>query len=294
MSFAEPTRFKRNDGKAPQGGALPASYVTQKDGRFLGDGNHAFGLWFLPRKRQGRLGPMVQESDDFFDAPRRRYAALNRFIVDIAYSNWRFGFELARAKTFSDVLNLQAEYRRRLFNAFYRGEFRNWPVEAGEPASPVDQDERATVEPSPPQTERKTAKRPATGTAFKKPEPKSEQAAKQSAAKHASAVERKAEKIRAEPKEHRSPRRKADAGASKRPARQDQRGRRDEIQFARLDDSAVRFTKREAWRLRNGKWRRISVDKVLSDAIVLSKTRFDQLFPRAPQLPADAFLPDRK
>ena len=237
---------------------------------------------------------MVQESDDFFDAPRRRYAALNRYIVDIAYSNLRFGFELARAKTFSDVVNLQAEYRRRLFNAFYRGEFRNWPVEAGEPASPVDQDERPTGEHSQPQKARKTAKRPATGTAFKKPERKSEQGDKRSAAKHASAVERKAEKIRSEPKERRSPRPKADAGASQRSARQDSRGRRDEIHFARLDDSAVRFTKREAWRLRNGKWRRISVDKALWDAVVLSKTRFDQLFPRAPQLPADAFLPDRK
>ena len=236
---------------------------------------------------------MVRESDDFFDAPRRRYAALSRYIVDIAYNNLRFGFELARAKTFSDVLNLQAEYRRRLFNAFYRGEFRNWPVEAVEPASPLDQDEHVTVESRPPQTERKTAKGPARGTAVKKPEQKSEQAPKRSAAKHASAVESKAEKIRAEPKEHRSPRAKADAGASKRPAKQDQRGRRDEIRFARLDDSAVRFTNREAWRLRNGKWRRISVDKALSDAIVLSKTRFDQLFPRAPQLPSDAFLADQ-
>jgi hypothetical protein len=235
---------------------------------------------------------MVQESDDFFDAPRRRFAALNRFIVDIAYSNLRFGFELARAKTFSDVLNLQADYWRRLFDAFYRGEFRAWPVEAGEPASPLDQDERAAVEPSPPQEERKTTKRPATGTAFKKPEQESERGRKQTAAKHASAIERKAEKIRSEPKEHRSPR-KADAGASKQSARQDQRGRRDEIHFGRLDDSAVRFTKREAWRLRNGKWRRISVNKALSDAIVLSKTRFDQLFPRAPQLPADAFQPDQ-
>jgi hypothetical protein len=236
---------------------------------------------------------MVQESDNFFDAPRRRYAALNRFIVDIAYSNLRFGFELARAKTFSDVLNLQADYRRRLFDAFYRGEFRTWPVVAAEPASPLDQDARAAVEPSPPQEERKTAKRPTTGTAFKKPQQKSERGRKQTAAKHASAVERKAEKIRSEPKEHRSPRRKADAGASKQSARQDQRGGRDEIHFGRLDDSAVRFTKREAWLLRNGKWRRISVDKALSDAIVLSKTRFDQLFPRAPQLPADAFQPDQ-
>ena len=83
------------------------------------------------------MDPWCKSSDDFFDAPRRRFAALNRYIVDIAYSNLRFGFEFARAKTFSDVLNLQAEYRRRLFNAFYRGEFRNWPVEAGEPASPL-------------------------------------------------------------------------------------------------------------------------------------------------------------
>jgi hypothetical protein len=214
--------------------------------------------------------------------------------VGIAYSNLHFGFELARAKTFADVLNLQADYRRRLFDAFYRGEFRNWPVEASEPASPAAQDEHATVEHSPPQKERKTAKRPATGTAFKKPEQKSKRSDKRSAAKHASPVEKKAERIRSKPKEHRRPRRKADTGASKRPARQDARGRRHEIHFGRLDDSAVRFTNREAWRLQNGKWRRISVGKVVSDAVVLSKTRFDQLFPRAPQLPADAFAPDRK
>jgi hypothetical protein len=202
----------------------------------------------------------------------------------------RFGFELARAKTLSDVLTLQAEYRRRLFNAFYRGEFPNWPVEAGDPASPANQDERAMGEPSPPQQERKTANRPATGTAFKEPERKSEQGRKRSDPKQDSA----AEKIRSKPKEHRSPRRKADTGASKRPAKNVPRDRRDEIRFGRLDDSAVRFTKREAWRLRNGKWRRISVDKALSDAVVLSKTRFDQLFPRAPQLPAGAFRADEE
>jgi hypothetical protein len=237
---------------------------------------------------------MVKVPDDFFDAPRRRWAALNRFIVDTAYSNWRFGFELARARTLSDVLKLQAEYRRRLFDAFYRGEFRAWPVVAGEPASSVNQDEPATGDPSPPQQERKTADRPATGTAFKKPEQRTEAGRKRSAAKHASVVEKKAEKIRAEPKEHRSPRRKADTGASKRSTGQDSRGRRDEIHFGRLDDNAVRFSKREAWRLRKGKWRRISVDQALSDAIVLSKTRFDQLFPRAPQLPAGAFRADQE
>src|SRR5215510_3829592 len=116
---------------------------------------------------------MVQKSDDFFDASRRRFAALSRLIVDTAYSNWRFGFEFVRARTLSDVLTLQAEYRRRLFDAFYRGEFRNWPVEAGEPASPVNQDEPAAPELSPPPEE--TANRPAAETAFKKPKQESEQ-----------------------------------------------------------------------------------------------------------------------
>src|SRR5262245_15564139 len=92
-------RFKRNDAKAPQ----PAPGVS-----FLLDGNHAFGLWFLSRERRGKPGPMVQKSDDSFDAPRRRFAAFGRLIVDTAYSNWRFAFELARAKTLSDVLTLQA------------------------------------------------------------------------------------------------------------------------------------------------------------------------------------------
>jgi hypothetical protein len=232
--------------------------------------------------------------DDFYDAPRRHFAALNRLVANIAYSNLRFGFELARARTLSDVLTLQAEYWRRLFDAFYRGEFRDWPVPAGAPASPLNQDAPAVEEPPPPQKKRPAPDRPATVTAFKKPEPKSEPGPKRSAAKHAATVERKAEKVRAEPKQHRSARRKADAGASKRPAGQDARGRRDDIHFGRLDDSAVRFSKREAWRLRNGKWRRISVDKALSDAVVLSKTRFDQLFPKAPRLPADAFAPERK
>src|SRR5262245_64700533 len=113
---------------------------------------------------------MLKVSDDFFDATRRRCAALNRFIVDIAYSNWRFGFELARAKTLSDVLTLQAEYRRRLFNAFYRGEFRNWPVEAGEPASPENKEEGVTGNPSHPQKKRRPA---AMGTALKSQEQES-------------------------------------------------------------------------------------------------------------------------
>jgi hypothetical protein len=43
------------------------------------------------------------------------------------------------------------------------------------------------------------------------------------------------------------------------------------IQFGRLDDNAVRFSRLEAWQLLDGTLRPISVDEVLSDAVVLSK-----------------------
>ena len=87
--------------------------------------------------------------------------------------------------------------------------------------------------------------------------------------------------------------RKATA-ARKRPAPQEATpGGRAEIRFARLDDNAVRFTGKEAWRLRNGTWRKIPVAKVADEAVVLSKARFDQLFTKVPKLPAGAFKRER-
>src|SRR5262245_42473765 len=41
-----------------------------------------FWLMVFTKKRKGRLGPMVQVSDDFFEALWRRCGALNRLIVD--------------------------------------------------------------------------------------------------------------------------------------------------------------------------------------------------------------------
>jgi hypothetical protein len=132
------------------------------------------------------------------------------------------------------------------------------------------------------------------GTATKKPEERSAKSPKQRAATRAPEGKRKAEKRRSKLKDHRLPSSEAHTGARKRRASQDgaSQGPPTEIQFGRLDDNAVRFTRLEAWRLLDGTWRPISVNEVLSDAVVLSKARFDQLFPEVPQLPTDAFLPD--
>lgn len=266
---------------------------------------------------------MLQVSENHFEASWRRYAALNRFIADIAYSNLHFGFELLRANTLSEVLTLQGEYWQSLFKTL-SGLKSLAPAAAF--GTPAHRNDGVTGEPGQRERQQETASRHVTGTAStaqgkaerieaKRPDRRapprqadtgdkavrlvaktkqlSAKSHKRNAATRASAVARKAEKIPSQRRAHQPPSRQAETGARKRTTRQDpeSRGLRPEIRFGRLDDSAVRFTNQEAWRLQNGRWRRISVDKVLSEAVLLSKTRFDQLFPEAPQLPAGTFLP---
>jgi hypothetical protein len=234
----------------------------------------------------------MQVPKHFFYAAWRR---MNRIIVEIANNNLRFGFELTRVKTVFDVLKLQTEYWQKLLNAFQVKEFGNGLCESSEPRSPVMQDESEKDTHDYPQTKAKDVIGPVMGTAARTPKQGSEQSPKQRARPRAPELKRKAEVSRPKPKDHRLPSRKAHTGSRKQRTRQDtvSPGHRAKIQFGRLDDNAVCFTSLEAWRLRDGTWRRISVDKVLSDAVVLSKARFNQQFPRVPQLPAGAFLPDR-
>ena len=172
----------------------------------------------------------MQVPENFFDAARRRSAALNRIMVDIAHSNLCFGFELARAKTVFDVLKLQAEYWQKLFNAFQGSELRNWFVRSGEPGwSPVNQNETATGEHVHSQMELKIASSSVMGTAADKPEQGSEQSPKRSSATHVSAVKKNAEKSRSAPKDHHPSSRETNTGdkavqlaakAPKQPSRQ--------------------------------------------------------------------------
>jgi hypothetical protein len=236
----------------------------------------------------------MQLPKHFLDTALRRSAMLNRIILKIADNNLRFGFELTRIKTIFDVLKLQTDYWQNLLNAFQAKEFGNEPFESGEPRSPVIQDENDKKTGSYSRTKATYASGPVIETAAKTPKQGSEQSPKQRASAHAREVKRKAEASRRKPKDHRLPPRKGHTGLQSKHARQDAASRsQTKIQFGRLGDNAVRFTSLEAWRLRDGTWRRISVDKVLSDAVVLGKARFYQQFPQVPQLPAGAFEPDR-
>ena len=218
---------------------------------------------------------------------------LNRIILRIADNNLRFGFELTRVRTVFDVLKLQADYWQKLLNAFQLKEFGNELFESGEPRSPVIQDDSEKETSDYSQMRGRDASGPIMEAAAKTPG--HEQSPKRRHRAHAVEVKRKAEVSRPKPKDHRLPSRKGQTDLQKKHARQDTavRSHKTKIQFGRLDDNAVRFTSLEAWRLREGTWRRISVDKVLSDAIVLSKARFNQQFPQVPQLPVSAFLRDR-
>jgi hypothetical protein len=269
---------------------------------------------------KGKNGPMFQMPENLFDASLRRYAALNRLIVDLAHSNLRFGFELRRVKTLNDVLALQAAYWQSVVKTLYGLEL---PVAAAAPAATAHRNGKATEDHAQPQVAEAVPSHPVIATAptvqetpakvvvLKRPDrpapprqagdsaapaatktkqPPAEKQ-KRSAATRASTVAKKAEKSPAQRQPQQPPSRRAKATPQKRAARPaaEAPARRPDIRFGRLDDSAVRFTSQEAWRLQGGKWRRIAVEKVLSEGAVLSKSRFDQLFPKAPPLPAGAF-----
>jgi hypothetical protein len=230
-------------------------------------------------------------AENLFTTAWQRTAILNRKIVDIAHANLSFGFELARAKTFSDVLKLHADYWQKLFNAIQGEKFRNGLIEAGEPRPSPSRGKEAKA---PAGATGKLASGPASGTATEKPRQRSDRTPKPRAATSVGANKRNAE-TRSKRNDQQLASDQARTVAREQGARQNPASRspRADIQFARLDDNAVRFTKLEAWRLLDDTWRPISVDEVLAEAVVLSEARFDQLFPQLPQLPPDAFLPDQ-
>jgi hypothetical protein len=232
---------------------------------------------------------MTQVLEKLFDAAWRYTALSNRKIVDIAHSHLDFGFELARAKTFSDVLKLQAAYWQKLFNAFQGEEFSNCLSEPGEP---VIQGESAKGERNRPQVKPENASSPVAGTATEKPKQRRERPKRRATTR--ASRDKKKERSRSKLKNHRLPSREAHTDAGKRRAGRDRvsKGPRTEIQYGMLDDNAVCFTSLEAWQLLDNTWSPIPVDEVLSDAVELSKARFDEIFPQVPKLPTDAFSPE--
>ena len=266
--------------------------------------------------------PMTQALEHFLEAAWHRTAVLNRKMIGLAQCNLRFGFELARAKTLSDVLSLQADYWQKHWNAFQAeafggelpeaveprraeavkpqraeaGEPRS--AEAGEPLSAEAGEPRpADKEPVRPQAKAKTVESPVLVEAPQKPKQKSAAKPMRKAAAPDQQSGRRATKGRAKPAQGRPSSNEAPAHERKMRARGHDAtspSGTGKIQFGMLDGNAVRFTSLEAWALLDGAWSPISVDEVLSDAVVLSQARFDQLYPEIPQLPATAFPPKGK
>jgi hypothetical protein len=230
--------------------------------------------------------PITQALEHFFEAAWHRTVVLNRKMIDVAHSNLKFSFELARAKTLSDVLSLQANYWQKQFKAFQAEDFYNVLSEAGEPRGP-------NAEPVRPQTKPKTVESPVLVDASQ-PKQKSAQKPLRTAAATDPQGERKSTKGRPRLTHGHPSSNEARARARKGRARRHDvisPSSRDKIQFGMLDENAVRFSSLEAWVLLDGAWRPISVDEVLSDAVLLSQARFDQRYPQVPQLPATAFQP---
>ncbi len=273
---------------------------------------------------------ITQALEHFLEAAWHRTAMLNRKMIGLAHSNLKFSFELARAKTLSDVLSLQAGYWQEQVNALQAEDFADefsdarGPLsakaseprksEAIEPLS-ADAGEPLNAEASEPlrpdqETVRPQAKAtivasPLPVVAPEMPKQKSPPRPPQKAVAPASQGEGKGAKGRTKPapgrpssSEARAPDRN-EARAAERKGRARASGAvtpggTDKIQFGTLDGNAVRFTGTEAWALLDGAWRKVPADEVLSEAVVLSQARFEQRYPDVPQLPAAAFRPKVK
>ena len=257
--------------------------------------------------------PMTQTLERFLEAAWHRTAVLNRKMIGLAHSNLQFGFELARAKTLSDVLSLQADYWQKQWSAFQAEDFRNEPPGPAEPR-PAELEKPLRVEaagpPSagagapqtsdldvPPQAKTKTVEDAVSADAPEKSKQASAGTPPRKAATPDPQAEKKTTKGRAKPAQGRPSSNEVRAPERKAPSR----GRdevlpsgADKIQFGMLDGNAVRFTGTEAWALRHGAWRRVPAGEVLADAVVLSKARFDQRYKEVPPLPAAAFRPKGK
>jgi hypothetical protein len=245
--------------------------------------------------------PITQALEHFLEAAWHRTAVLNRRMIGLAQSNLKFGFELARAKTLSDVLSLQAGYWQEQWNVFQAEEPCDEFSDAHEPrgaevAEPLSTE--ASESPSPeqepvrPQAEARIAASPVVADALETPKQKSKPKPVRKAASPDRDGGRKSPKIpakqvqaRASSNEARATERKARAGGREAVSPSGT----GKIEFGMLDGNAVRFTSVEAWALLEEAWKKVSVNEVLSDAVVLSQARFGQLYPEVPELPASAF-----
>jgi hypothetical protein len=234
------------------------------------------------------LEAAVQTLEKSFDAAGQGAVALRRRIFNIAEKNLNLGFDLAKslagARNLSEIVELQAAYWRKQFDAITTPseEVRNRQLQFGSA-------ETKTAEPAPVSINHKAAQ---------KAPPRAQETPKKGqslAARDRVERQRSTQKLETppdagppgvRPTNTRQPKtRKKDTPGNQAA----QRSLPAEIKFGMLDGNAVRFTNLEAWWLVDGAWRPISADEVLLNAAVMREARFNQLFPQVPRLPNNAF-----
>jgi phasin len=234
------------------------------------------------------LEAAMQTLEKSFDSAGQGINVLRRKIFDIAEKNLNLGFDLAKnlasARNLSEIVELQAAFWRKQFDAFTTPseEVRNRVFEFGaaKPKTAVPSSEAIHHEPA------KKAPPRAQET------PKKEQSL---AARDRFEGQRRTHKLEAppdagpagvRPTDKRQLRTRKKGTPEKEPVPESQPA---QIKFGILDGNAVRFTNLEAWWLVDGSWRPISAGEVLLNAAVMREARFNQLFPEVPRLPSNAF-----
>ena len=246
------------------------------------------------------LEAAVQTLEESFDAAGQGAAALRRNIFDIAQKNLNLGFDLAKslagARNLSEIVELQAAYWRKQFDAFTTPseEVRNRLFEFGTA-------EPKTAKPSPESIHHEPAKKAsprARGTPKKGHSPAAQDQTPERLKQRPDTQKletpleaRPAAGLRVRPPDKRQPRTRKKGTPENEPVPESLPG---QIKFGMLDGNAVRFTNLEAWWLVDGAWRSISPGEVLLNAAVLREARFNQLFPQVPRLPSDAFKSDNR
>jgi phasin len=229
------------------------------------------------------LEAAVQTLEKSFDAAGQSAVELRRNIIDIAYRNLNLGFDLAKnlanASNLSELVELQAAYWRKQFDAFttqadeaHNRLMRLYAPEPKTTESPTAFIRNETAKKAPFRAQEAPARDPAEGQ------------------------RRDPQKLGAPPVAGSTvrPLDESQSGARKKGAPGDERAQSllAEIKFGMLDGNAVRFTSLEAWWLVDGAWRPISPDEVLLNAAVMREARFNQLFAKVPRLPSNAFKSD--
>jgi hypothetical protein len=235
------------------------------------------------RDAYGRSNRTLEAAVQTLERSFESAAELRRNIIDIAHKNLNLGFDLAKnlanASNLSELVELQAAYWRKQFDAFttqadetHNRLMRLYAPEPKTTESPTESIRNETAKKAPSRAQEAPARDPAEG---QRRDPQ-----KFGAAPVAGSTVRPADESQSK--------------ARKKGAPGDERTQSllAEIKFGMLDGNAVRFTSLEAWWLVDGAWRPISPDEVLLNAAVMRKARFNQLFPKVPRLPSNAFKSD--